>query len=92
MKICRFDDDRIGLVQEDKSVLDVTGALNVLPLMKWPVPLGDAFILNLESITSEMQRLAPDAPSVFLSDITLKSPVAKPSKIIDILTNEVIRG
>ena len=82
MKICRFDDDQIGLVQEDKSVLDVTGALNVLPLMKWPVPLGDAFILNLESITSEMQRLAPDAPSVFLSDITLKSPVANPSKII----------
>ena len=82
MKICRFDDDRIGLVQEDKSVLDVTGALDVLPLMKWPVPLGDAFILNLESITSEMQRLAPDAPSVFLSDITLKSPVANPSKII----------
>ena len=82
MKICRFDDDRIGLVQEDKSVLDVTSALDVLPLMKWPVPLGDAFILNLETLTSEMQRLAPDAPSVSLSDITLKSPVANPSKII----------
>ena len=82
MKICRFDDDRIGLVQEDKSVLDVTGALDVLPLMKWPVPLGDAFILNLETLTSEMQRLAPDAPSISLSEITLKSPVANPSKII----------
>ena len=82
MKICRFDDDRIGLVKEDQSVLDVTGALDVLPLMKWPVPLGDAFILNLETLTSEMQRLAPDAPSVSLSDITLKSPVANPSKII----------
>ena len=82
MKICRFDDDRIGLVQEDKSVLDVTGALDVLPLMKWPVPLGDAFILNLETLTSEMQRLAPDALSVSLSEITLKSPVANPSKII----------
>ncbi len=82
MKICRFDDDRIGWVQEDKSVLDVTGALDILPLMKWPVPLGDAFILNLETLTSEMQRLAPDAPSVSLSDITLKSPVANPSKIM----------
>ena len=82
MKICRFDDDRIGLVQVDKSVLDVTGALDVLPLIKWPVPLGDAFILNLETLTSEMQHLAPDAPSVSLSDITLKSPVANPSKII----------
>ena len=82
MKICRFDDDRIGLVQEDKSVLDVTGALDLLPLIKWPVPLGDAFILNLETLTSEMQRLAPDAPSISLSDITLKSPVANPSKII----------
>ena len=82
MKICRFDDDQIGLVQEDKSILDVTGALDILPLMKWPVPLGDAFILNLETLTAEMQHLAHDAPSVSLSDVTLKSPVANPSKII----------
>ena len=82
MKICRFDDDRIGLVQEDKSVLDVTGALDILPPMKWPVPLGDAFILNLDSLTSEIQRLSSDALSLSLSNITLKSPVANPSKIM----------
>ena len=82
MKICRFDDDRIGLVQEDKSVLDVTGALDILLPMKWPVPLGDAFILNLNTLTPEMQRLSSDAPSVSLSNITLKSPVANPSKIM----------
>lgn len=82
MKICRFDDDRIGLVQEDKSVLDVTGALDILPSMKWPVPLGDAFILNLDSLTSEIQRLSSDALSLSLSNITLKSPVANPSKIM----------
>ena len=82
MKICRFDDDRIGLVQEDKSVLDVTGVLEILPPMKWPVPLGDAFILNLESLTPEIQRLSSDALSLPLSNITLKSPVANPSKIM----------
>lgn len=82
MKICRFNDDRIGLVHENNTVLDVTGALDVLPLIKWPVPLGDAFILNLKTLTSEIRRLAPDAPSLSISNITLKSPVANPSKIM----------
>ena len=40
MKICRFDNDRLGVVEGDR-VLDVTGALDVLPKLSWPLPGGD---------------------------------------------------
>ena len=82
MKICRFNDDQLGLVQEDNAVIDVTSVLDVLPAMRWPVPLGDALIYNLEMLTSEIQGLSAKTPSIPLSQIILKSPVANPSKII----------
>ena len=82
MKICRFNDDQLGWVQEDNAVIDVTSVLDVLPAMRWPVPLGDALIYNLEILTSEIQTLSAKMPSIPLSQIILKSPVANPSKII----------
>ena len=82
MKICRFNDDRLGVVQDNKTILDVTGALEALPPLTWPVPLGDALVTHLAVITSEISRLASDAPTVSLKDIMLKSPVANPSKIM----------
>ena len=82
MKICRFNDDRLGVVQDNTTILDVTGALEALPPLTWPVPLGDALVTHLAVITSEISRLASDAPTVLLKDIMLKSPVANPSKIM----------
>ncbi len=82
MKLCRFNDDRLGLVQDDNTLLDVTGALDALPTLNWPVPLGDALVANLSLVTSEMSRLAADAPSVLMADVVLNSPVANPSKIM----------
>ncbi len=82
MKICRFNDDRLGMVQDNNTVLDVTGALKALPPLTWPVPLGDALVTHLGLVTSEMFRLASDAPAVPMADVVLKSPVANPSKIM----------
>ena len=82
MKLCRFNNDRLGLVQDDNTLLDVTGALDALPTLNWPVPLGDALVANLSLVTSEMSRLAADAPSVPMADVVLNSPVANPSQIM----------
>ena len=46
MKLCRFNDDRLGVVVGD-HVHDVTPALDVIPVMRWPVPHGDALIAHL---------------------------------------------
>ena len=50
MKICRFDDDRVGVVEGD-IVRDVTDAVAAaLPPMRWPLPIGDVFIANLATV------------------------------------------
>ena len=35
VKLCRFNDDRLGLVEGDQ-VADVTGAIEVIPPARWP--------------------------------------------------------
>ena len=49
MKLCRFDDDKLGLV-EDGEVLDVSAALQAIPPQKWPYRHGDALIANLPAV------------------------------------------
>lgn len=81
MKICRFDDDRLGIVQGEE-VLDVTQALAEIPLQRWPLAQGDPLILNLERVLAAAKKLLPSAPGKPLAAVKLLAPVANPSKII----------
>ena len=56
MKICRFDENRLGVV-EGTDVLDVTQALDVLPPLRWPVPHGDLFMTNFDAIKARIAAL-----------------------------------
>ena len=82
MKICRYNDDRIGLVVDEERLIDVSDALDSLPDIKWPAPLGDHFIANLETMCSEIEVLSKSGKPILLADVTLYSPVANPSKIM----------
>lgn len=82
MRICRFDNDRLGLVEGDQ-VLDVSSALEVLPIMRWPLPLGDLLIRYLPEVCSRISRLKSSARRIAVNDVKLLSPVANPSKIIN---------
>lgn len=81
MKICRYNDDRLGIV-DGGEVVDVTKALEVIPVTGWPAPMGDALIANLENVCSRAAELAPSGERHALSSVTLKSPVANPTKVI----------
>jgi 2-keto-4-pentenoate hydratase/2-oxohepta-3-ene-1,7-dioic acid hydratase in catechol pathway len=81
MKLCRFDDERLGLV-DGNSVRDVTAALDVLPRCSYPLPQHDIFIANLEAVTTRARAVAKDARALPLESVTLLSPVANPGKII----------
>lgn len=81
MKLCRYDDDRLGLVDGD-TIVDVTPALDLLPKRRWPYPLGDALIEHLAAVRDAVERIAPDAARIPLSGAALRSPVANASKII----------
>lgn len=58
MKLCRFNDNRLGLVQ-GTEVIDVTEALNVLPSSDYLRPRHDALIANLGAVCLEAQKLPP---------------------------------
>jgi 2-keto-4-pentenoate hydratase/2-oxohepta-3-ene-1,7-dioic acid hydratase in catechol pathway len=81
MRICRFDKDRLGIVQGEE-VLDVTKALEAIPEQRWPIAQGDPLILNFRRVLAAAKKLAPKAKRKPLSKVKLLSPVANPGKII----------
>jgi len=81
MKYCRYDDDRIGVVRDDK-VHDVSAIVNELPQIRYPYPRGDALVANLASLRDQMERLADASEGRPVSEVRFLSPVANPTKII----------
>ena len=81
MRLCRFDDDRLGLVEGDR-VRDVTAALEALPALRWPLPPGDPLIAGFERLRPVIAAAATKAAPRALAGVKLKSPVANPNKLI----------
>ena len=81
MQLCRFNDNRLGLVEGDR-VKDVTAALDVIPPARYPLPMHDLMIAHLPEIRAAAEKLAKDAKSLALADCKLLSPVANPGKIV----------
>ena len=81
MKLCRFDDDRLGVVA-DNQVADVSAALDSLPALRWPLPPGDPLIANFARVRPAIAAALPRATRRPLAAVTLKSPVANPTKLI----------
>jgi 2,4-didehydro-3-deoxy-L-rhamnonate hydrolase len=81
MRLCRYDDNRIGLVR-GRNVHDVSGILELLPPLRYPAPFGDHLIANLDGLREGMERLADAAAPRPVEEVRLKSPVANPSKIV----------
>lgn len=81
MKICRFDEDRLGIV-EAGQVADITSVLDHLPALRWPVPAGDHLIRNFSALKPEIGRALQSARRIAIDRVSLLSPIGNPSKII----------
>ena len=81
MKICRFNDNRLGVVRGD-SVHDVTEVLALLGTQQYPFPSYDLLIEQLPAIRSSLEDRAASAPPLPIKDLRLLSPVANPGKVI----------
>lgn len=84
MQLCRFNDDRFGLVQGDE-VIDVTAALKVLPVCSYPLPSHDLLIANLDAVCAEVKKLSGSGSAGTrhaLAGLKLLSPVANPGKVV----------
>jgi 2-keto-4-pentenoate hydratase/2-oxohepta-3-ene-1,7-dioic acid hydratase in catechol pathway len=81
MRICWFNDFRLGLVEGD-TVADVTSALSALPAPRYPAPKGDLLIANLSRVREDILKVAPGAKRVPIKEVKFLSPVANPTKIV----------
>ncbi|HEX2726673.1 MAG TPA: fumarylacetoacetate hydrolase family protein [Beijerinckiaceae bacterium] len=81
MKLCRYDDNRIGVVRNDR-VHDVSSIVQSLPSVGYPFPLGDQLVAHLDTLRPDIERLADKAKPLPVEDVRFLSPVANPTKII----------
>ena len=81
MKICRYDDERVGLVQDD-AIRDVTAVLEALGSFAYPLPKYDPFVAQLGSLKHRIEETARRARPVPVDRVKLLAPVANPGKII----------
>lgn len=81
MRVCRFDQNRIGVVRGE-MVHDVTGILRRLGQHGYPLPQFDLFVAALPDLLPELEELADRTPGIPVSEIAFDSPVANPGKLI----------
>lgn len=82
MRICRYDNDRIGLVHGDQ-VHDVTEVVaSALGSFSYPLPRHDPFIARLGELKEKLEAAVRGGKGVPLEGVKLLSPVANPGKVI----------
>ncbi len=81
MRLCRYDDDRLGVVRGD-MVHDVTEAQTQIRAAAPYAMKGDAVIAALPAWRSRLEEMAAKAPGKPVSQVKLLSPVARPSKLV----------
>jgi 2-keto-4-pentenoate hydratase/2-oxohepta-3-ene-1,7-dioic acid hydratase in catechol pathway len=81
MKLCRFGENRLGVVEGDQ-VRDVTAALDVLPEYRYPFPSHDILIANIDRVAARARAIVTQSPAVPLQGLPLRSPIANPGKLV----------
>ena len=86
MKLCRYDDDRLGVVRGD-LVHDITEAQTEIRNAAPYAMLGDAVVAALPAWRERFERLADRSPGKPIAQLKLLAPVARPTKLSCAPTN-----
>jgi 2-keto-4-pentenoate hydratase/2-oxohepta-3-ene-1,7-dioic acid hydratase in catechol pathway len=81
MKLCRYDEDRLGVVIGDR-VHDVSAIQDEIRSRARYDMKGDAVIAALPQYRGKMEEAAARVPGVPVSGVKLLAPVARPSKLM----------
>jgi 2-keto-4-pentenoate hydratase/2-oxohepta-3-ene-1,7-dioic acid hydratase in catechol pathway len=81
MKLCRFDEDRLGVVI-DGMVHDITDIQSEIRGAARYDMRGDAVIAALPQWRGRMEEAAAKAPGRPASEVALLAPVARPTKVM----------
>jgi len=86
MKLCRYDDDRLGVVRGN-LVHDVTEAQTEIRKSSPYAIKGDAVIVALPQWRERIERMADKAAGKPIASVKLLPPVARPTKLTCAPTN-----
>jgi len=86
MKLCRFDEDRLGVVVGN-IIHDVSEAQERIRAAVRYDMKGDPVIAALPAWRKRIEEMAAKAPGKPVSQVKLLSPVARPSKVMAAPTN-----
>ena len=81
MKLARYNADKLGLVRNEQ-LIDVTGAIEAAGEARWPLPPGDRLIGALDAVCARVEDLRKSGFVQRHASVSLKSPVANPTKVI----------
>ena len=81
MRLCRFGDDRLGLVVDERHLVDVTYTLDLLPSQRWPLLPGDPLLAHLDAVLAAVEDRRVTT-QVDISSVPLRSIVTSPTKIM----------
>ncbi len=85
MKILRFNDDRIGLVV-GSGVVDIS---DLIPhrVHRGPQGVLEELIAGFQGYKPQIEGLCADAVGLPLSEVTIRSPLARPSRVLAAFVN-----
>ena len=86
MKLCRFDEDRLGVVVGD-HIHDVSPIQDQIRAAARYDIKGDAVIAALPSWRARLEDMAAKSPGRLVSEVRLLAPVARPTKVMAAPTN-----
>ena len=86
MRIARFNDDRMGVVATDDTVVDITDLLQQYDPLSSADLLPD-LITHFDELRPELQSRGDAGGGTPLAEVDLHSPLARPSKIICMIGN-----
>lgn len=81
MKICRFDNDRLGILV-DGTIRDVTAAQEQIRATHPYDAKSDAIIAALPKWHLELEKMAVDADPIALETVKLLPPISRPGKLM----------
>ncbi|MCZ6849177.1 MAG: FAA hydrolase family protein, partial [Alphaproteobacteria bacterium] len=81
MKLCRYDEDRLGVVIDD-MIHDISELQDQIRAEARYDMRGDAVIAALPQWRTKMEAAAAQAPGKPVSEVALLPPVARPSKVM----------
>ena len=81
MKLCRFDEDRLGVVVGD-TIHDITPIQDEIRAKARYDMKGDAVIAALPEYRAKMEEAARTAPTKKVSEVSLLPPIARPCKVM----------